>query len=238
MTQLLGVLMLTFVVLICGDSGAAIRCATGENATPHATRSCKVQGRRAERPPRRNINIGWAPKGRWLPGLTSPEFSRPRGQEAVLFDLRTQASGRSTGGDHTAQAVVTLDSDWLELVDTVNMQKNRLLMVNGYSPIQRVIGYSPKLPGGLMSQGQDCQATPEHIRIGDIAVKKAIYGQRKAAAHAFIETDCTESLRRALTSGPRPMLDYQVGQLAYFRRIGVTRPRRSRHQHIGMDQRG
>ena len=32
------------------------------------------------------------------------------------------------------------EAEWKELVDIVIMQKNRMLMKNGYSPIQRVIG--------------------------------------------------------------------------------------------------
>ena len=41
------------------------------------------------------------------------------------------------------------EMEWRELVDTACMTRNRLLLRAGYSPIQRVLGYSPRLPGGL-----------------------------------------------------------------------------------------
>ena len=53
-------------------------------------------------------------------------------------------------------------NEWKELVDVVNFQKHRLLMRNGHSPIQRVIGYRPKLPAWGTSQCTATQPT-EHI---------------------------------------------------------------------------
>ena len=42
---------------------------------------------------------------------------------------------------------------WDEAVSQVNMTVNRLLNRSGYSPSQRVFGYNPRLPGGLLSGG-------------------------------------------------------------------------------------
>ena len=112
------------------------------------------------------------------------------------------------------------EEEWKELVDTVAMQKNRLLMKNGFSPIQRVIGYTPRLPGGLLSQDAANRALPDQLRLGDPGVVQSM-SMRKAAAQAFFETECSETLRRAISSGPRPFENYQIGELVYFWRVGL-----------------
>ncbi len=63
--------------------------------------------------------------------------------------------------------VCNTHQEWCELVDIIAMQKNRLLMQNGFSPIQRVIGYSPKIPGGLLSGNPSNRRFEEHIRLGE-----------------------------------------------------------------------
>ena len=45
--------------------------------------------------------------------------------------------------------------DWLELVDVSIMMKNRLVSRGGFSPVQRALGYLPRIPGGLMAEGHD-----------------------------------------------------------------------------------
>ena len=111
------------------------------------------------------------------------------------------------------------DQEWKELVDVVNMQKNRLLMKNGYSPIQRVIGFSPRLPGGMLTGDAANRSFPEKIRLGDHGVIRAM-NMRKAAALAFHSTECEEALRRAIESGPRPIHNYEIGETVYFWRVG------------------
>ena len=111
------------------------------------------------------------------------------------------------------------DQEWRELVDIVNMQKNRLLMKNGFSPIQRVIGYSPKLPGGMLTGDAANRSFPDKVRLGDQGVIRAM-NMRKAAALAFHSTECEEALRRAIESGPRPIHDFGIGETVYFWRIG------------------
>ena len=73
--------------------------------------------------------------------------------------------------------------------------KNRLLMRSGYSPIQRVIGYSPRLPGGLLSDGEQDLSTASLAGIGDVGVTKQME-MRKAAATAFHETHCEQAIRK------------------------------------------
>eukprot|EP00435_Cladocopium_sp_Y103_P050254 s2395_g15.t1 len=110
-------------------------------------------------------------------------------------------------------------AEWRELVDIVNYQKNRLLMRNGYSPIQRVIGYSPRLPGGMMSGDAANRSVHDKERLGDRGVVRAMQ-MRKAAALAFHSTECEDALRRALASGPRPFTDFEIGEAVYFWRVG------------------
>ena len=114
----------------------------------------------------------------------------------------------------------TSEQEWMELVDVVNFQKNRLLMKNGYSPIQRVVGYSPKIPGGLLSGDAANRAFSDKVILGDAGVVRAME-MRKAAALAFHHTDCAEALRRAISSGPRPFQSFEIGEAVYFWRVGA-----------------
>ena len=111
---------------------------------------------------------------------------------------------------------------WQALVDNIIMMKNRLANRGGFSPIQRVFGYYPRLPGGLMSSDlEDHEAQrPDHL--GDRTIEASM-AMRKAAAKAFFETDCDQALRNALSAGPRPQIEYHVGQMVYFYRIGHSK---------------
>ncbi|CAE7928011.1 RE1, partial [Symbiodinium necroappetens] len=68
--------------------------------------------------------------------------------------------------------------EWKELVDTTCMTRNRLLLRAGYSPIQRVIGYTPRLPGGLLS-GTDSDQGVASLR--RTVIKP--YGRRRLLGH-------------------------------------------------------
>eukprot|EP00435_Cladocopium_sp_Y103_P011110 s283_g2.t2 len=115
--------------------------------------------------------------------------------------------------------------EWEELVGIVAMQKNRLLMHNGFSPLQRVVGFNPRIPGGLLSGDADNRSFPEHVRLGDQGVIKAMQ-MRKAASIAFHSTECSQALRRAIESGPRPMRSFEVGETVYFWRVGLGSTRK------------
>ena len=109
--------------------------------------------------------------------------------------------------------------EWEELVDIVVFQKNRLLMRNGFSPIQRVIGFTPKIPGGLLSGDAGNRSFPDKVKLGDEGVVRAMK-MRKAASMAFHQTECEDALRRAISSGPRPFQNFEVGEIVYFWRVG------------------
>ena len=120
--------------------------------------------------------------------------------------------------------------EWLELVDVACMVRNRLLLRAGYSPIQRVIGYSPRLPGGLLSGGDHDHMAADLIRIGDQGAVRAMK-MRKAAAIAFHEADCDQALRAAALGGPRRFQNFEVGQAVYFWRRGAGTHKKTRDSY-------
>ena len=52
---------------------------------------------------------------------------------------------------------------------------------------------------------------------------------RRAAAEAFLEADASEALRRSISSGPRPMQEYEIGEMIYFYRMGADKAKNSHH---------
>jgi hypothetical protein len=58
---------------------------------------------------------------------------------------------------HTCES----EEEWRELVDVTCVTKNRLASRGGYSPIQRVLSFLPRLPGGLLSEREDDHATAD-----------------------------------------------------------------------------
>ena len=111
---------------------------------------------------------------------------------------------------------------WEEAVAQVNMTINRLLNRSGYSPAQRVFGYNPRLPGGLLSGGANDSGTASRYQVGDVQVQRSME-LRCAAAQAFHQADCNQALRNALHHGPRRQVDFEPGQTVYFWRKGVKR---------------
>ena len=71
-------------------------------------------------------------------------------------------------------------TSWQALVDHVTMMKNRLANRGGFSPVQRVFGFYPRLPGG--TEDHESQR-PDHV--GDKSLEDAM-AMRKAAAKAFL----------------------------------------------------
>ena len=76
-------------------------------------------------------------------------------------------------------------------MDVTTMTKNRMLQTNGYSPVQRVLGFSPRLPGGLLSGDDGNRARPAVARLGDLSIERAMK-MRKAASLAFVEADASD----------------------------------------------
>ena len=120
---------------------------------------------------------------------------------------------------HTCQT----DEEWRELLDITNMTCNRLINKSGYSPIQRVLGYNPRVPGGIMTGGYNDWATTSR-QGGDLQIQRA-QSMRLAAAKAFHEADCSQAIRNSLHAGHRPLPDFEVGQMVYFWRKAQHQPK-------------
>ena len=118
-------------------------------------------------------------------------------------------------------------AEWKELVDITCMTRNRLLLRAGYSPIQRVMGYTPRLPGGLLSGGENDIAAADLQRIGDLDASRAMR-MRKAAAFAFHEADCWS----APLAGRRKFQNFEVGQLVYYWRRGAGTTKNPRQSYL------
>eukprot|EP00435_Cladocopium_sp_Y103_P035426 s3103_g9.t1 len=108
-----------------------------------------------------------------------------------------------------------------ELIDTVNMCKNRLCHRGGYSAIHRVFGYTPAMPGDvLMSRNEEDNLTHHSmIEMGDVTLQRQAR-MRECAGRAFFSSECSAALRRAVASGPRKVQHFEVGQLVYFWSVG------------------
>ena len=122
--------------------------------------------------------------------------------------------------------VVCRDWDhWSEAVDIVTSTVNRLTNKSGYSPIQRMLGYTPRVPGGLLTGGHNDWSTSSRARVGDLQVQRAV-SLRRAAAVAFHNADASQALRSAVRAGPRLWQDYQVGQTVYYWKKGMERAKK------------
>ena len=117
--------------------------------------------------------------------------------------------------------------EWEELVDITSMVCNRLINKSGYSPIQRVLGYCPRVPGGLMTGGFNDLPTASRLHGGDQQLQVA-QAMRLAAARAFHEADASQALRNALHAGARPVRNFEAGQLVYFWRKGAEHAKKDR----------
>ena len=108
-----------------------------------------------------------------------------------------------------------------ELIDTVNMCKNGLCHRGGYSAIHRVFGFTPAMPGDiLMSRDEEDNLTHHSmISMGDVTLQRQAR-MRECAGRPFFSSECASALRRAVSSGPRKVQHFEVGQLVYFWSIG------------------
>ena len=119
------------------------------------------------------------------------------------------------------------NEEWEELVDITSMVCNRLINKSGYSPIQRVLGYCPRVPGGLLTGGFNDLTTVSRLHGGDRQLQVA-QAMRLAAARAFHEADASQALRNALHAGARPVRNFEAGQLVYFWRKGADHAKKDR----------
>ena len=125
-----------------------------------------------------------------------------------------------------AQHTCTNRDEWLEMVDVTTMVCNRLLNKSGFSPLQRVIGYNPRVPGSQFQGGHRDLATQSRYRLGDLQVQRS-FRMRLAASKAFHEADCEQALRNALYAGNRIPQEFEPGQMVYFWRKATDRPKKN-----------
>ena len=118
------------------------------------------------------------------------------------------------------------ESEWRDLVDIVNMTVNRLTNKSGYSPCQRLLGYTPKMPGGLLGYTpkmpgglqfltEEEKKERQWANRGDLQMQRA-QTMRLAAAKAFHEIECQQAMKNAIHHGRRSIKDFEVGQTVYF----------------------
>ena len=198
-----------------------------ESHTPGAARRAYLQWLRFFGPPERvYVDLGKEFQGAFVFGAeVDSTYYEPSSLEMPTQRSITERAGK-TFKEVFSRALehhtCVDDEEWRHLVDITMMTCNRLMNKSGYSPIQRVLGYSPRVPGGLVTGGADDLATLGQASGGDLAIQTA-QAMRLAAARAFHEADCSQALRNALHAGPRPQRDFEVGQLVYFWRKGMDR---------------
>ena len=129
-----------------------------------------------------------------------------------------------------AQHTCTSKEEWLELVDITTMVCNRLMNKSGFSPVQRVLGYTPRVPGSQFQGGANDIATQSRYRMGDLQVQRS-FRMRLAASRAFHEADCEQALRNALHAGARIPQEFEAGQLVYFWRKATDRPKKNQPKY-------
>ncbi|CAK9009669.1 unnamed protein product [Durusdinium trenchii] len=115
--------------------------------------------------------------------------------------------------------------EWHLIVDEVNATMNRLSNKSGFSPIQRMLGYSPRLPGGIFQGGEGSIGVMSRYHAGDAQVQRST-DIRTQAAVAFHQVECEQALKHSVYAGPKRFYDYEVGQTVYFWRKGMERQKK------------
>ncbi|CAK9083291.1 Integrase catalytic domain-containing protein, partial [Durusdinium trenchii] len=114
------------------------------------------------------------------------------------------------------------ESEWRDLVDIVNMTVNRLTNKSGYSPCQRLLGYTPKMPGGLQFLTEEEKKERQWANRGDLQMQRA-QTMRLAAAKAFHEIECQQAMKNAIHHGRRSIKDFEG--LSHLRQIIEEEPK-------------
>ena len=205
-----------------------------EDHTPGSARRAYLQWLKLFGPPERvYVDLGKEFKGAFELGAeVDSTYYEPGSLEMPTQRIRsiTERAGKSYK-EVLSKAMEQYDchgeEDWLELVDIVSMTMNRLVNKSGYSPIQRVLGYTPRIPGGLFSGGANDLPILNRLQGGDLQVQKA-QEMRLAAAKAFYDADAKQCLRNAVHAGYRPQREFEAGQLVYFWRKGADHAKKDR----------
>ena len=123
------------------------------------------------------------------------------------------------------EVTCTTWEEWHEAVDVTTATINRLANKSGFSPVQRMLGYSPRIPGTNLSGGFNDHATASRYQAGDLQVQRSA-DLRQAAAIAYHKADCDQALRNALHAGHRKWHHYEVGQTVYYWKKGMQRAKK------------
>eukprot|EP00435_Cladocopium_sp_Y103_P068193 s512_g31.t1 len=123
------------------------------------------------------------------------------------------------------EVTCTTWDEWHEAVDVTMATINRLANKSGFSPVQRMLGYSPRVPGTNLSGGFNDHATASRYLAGDLQVQRSVQ-LRQAAAIAYHKADCDQALRNALHAGHRQWHHYEVGQTVYYWKKGMQRAKK------------
>ena len=100
--------------------------------------------------------------------------------------------------------------------------KNTLSRVKGFSPEQAVLGRASRLPASILSDEHAGSHSLAEAQDSEGDVFRQHLEVRQRARKAFVETDNTGSLRRALLRRVRPLRDgYEIGDwVLYWKRTG------------------
>lgn len=197
-----------------------------QNHTPAEARRGYLQWCRFMGPPQRVYSdLGREFRGAFELGAElDSTYIEPGSLEMPTQRSITERAGKSfkeifqrTLAQHTCQR----REEWLELVDITAMVCNRLINKSGYSPVQRVLGYTPRVPGSLLQGGFN-----DRYQMGDLQVQRS-FQMCLAAAKAFHEADCDQALRNALQAGARVPKEFEPGQTVYFWRKATDRVKKN-----------
>ena len=152
----------------------------------------------------------------------------PGSLEAPTQRSITERSGRTFKeilSKTVMQTGCTSWEEWHDIVDVVCATVNRLTNKSGFSPMQRMIGFNPRLPGSILSGGEGDHSAGSLYVTGDTQVQRAME-IKKQAAIAYHEADCSQAIRHAIHAGPKKLYDFTAGQTVYFWRKGMNRQKK------------
>ena len=187
--------------------------------TPASARRAYLHWIRLFGPPAKAYtDLGKEFRGAFASGLEADStWMDPGSLEMPTQRSITERAGqafKAVFGKALTHHVCQTDDEWRELLDVTNMTCNRLINKSGFSPIQRVLGYNPRVPGGIMTGGYNDWATTSRQGV-DLQIQRS-QSMRLAAAKAFHEADCSQAIRNSLHAGHRPLPNFEVGQMVYF----------------------
>ena len=139
----------------------------------------------------------------------------PTDARAPWQNGRTERSGKEWKRQFklaSRRETPTTMAEWIALGELCCSVRNRYQNRSGYSPLQRVFGFSPRLPASLLS---DDAIDPAYLTDDPLDDFKRSEELRVAATRAWARLDSRDRLRRALTSRHRIPEEVFEGQLLF-----------------------